>query len=181
MNTTFLITLSMLFLSYLFVTAGCHKLFNRKDLSRTISDYRLLPLAWSRGLARLLPIVELAAGTGLLIPFLHTMAAAVVCLLLFSYTTAIAVNIMRGRRDLDCGCAGPGQEQFVGAGLLVRNGVLFTLALVLVLSPVSPRIPPETIGLSLTLLATLLSALVYHLFNQLLANQHKLQRLADHG
>ena len=108
MNTTFLSTLSMLFFSYLFVTAGYHKLFNREDLARTISEYRVLPPAWSRGVARLLPIVELGAGIGLLIPLLHTAAATVVCFLLFSYTTAIAVNVRRGRGDLDCGCAGPG-------------------------------------------------------------------------
>jgi uncharacterized membrane protein YphA (DoxX/SURF4 family) len=181
MNTAFLSTLAMLFFSYLFVTSGYHKLFHRGDLARTISEYRILPPGWSRGVARLLPIVELGAGVALLIPFLHPAATAVVFLLMFSYTAAIAINVRRGRMDLDCGCAGPGQEQFVDDGLLVRNWTLVALALLLVLSPVSPRIPLEAIGLSLALLATVLSILVYHLLNQLLANQHKLQRLADHG
>jgi uncharacterized membrane protein YphA (DoxX/SURF4 family) len=181
MNMLFLTTLSMLFLSYLFVTTGYHKLFNGDDLARTISEYRILPLAWSRAVSRVLPVVELGVGIGLLIPILHTVAAAVACLLLFSYTTAIAVNVRRGRRDLDCGCAGPGQEQFVSGGLLIRNGVLCSLALVLVFSPVSHHPPMQTIGLSVALLATLLSVFLYHLFNQLLANQQKLQRLHDYG
>ncbi|MGI9293656.1 MAG: MauE/DoxX family redox-associated membrane protein [Pseudomonadales bacterium] len=181
MNTTFFCTISMLFLSYLFVTAGYQKLSNGNYLHKAISEYRVLPTNWSRGLARLLPIMELSAGIGLLIPPLHTAAVAVVCVLLLSYTGAIAVNFVRGRHDLDCGCAGPGEGQNVSGGLLARNAALFALALALASSPVSQRIPLDAIGFCFALLGALLSALIYHVFNQLLANQHKLRRIANHG
>ena len=127
----------MLFLSYLFATAGYQKFYSGNHFQKSISEYRVIPASWSRGLARLLPVVELAAGIGLLVPSLQMVAALAVCALLVLYTVAIAINVVRGRRDLDCGCSGSDQEQVVSGVLLARNATLFALALVLVFNPIS--------------------------------------------
>jgi uncharacterized membrane protein YphA (DoxX/SURF4 family) len=181
MSMTFFCAISMLFLSYLFVTAGYKKLSDVGNLRKTITDYRVLPGSWSRPVASVLPVFEVLVGIGLLIPPLHEVAAIALCVALLSYTSAIAVNIARGRRDLDCGCAGPGAEQLVSGSLLVRNAVLFIPALALVFSPVSQRDSLDTSGIILALAAASLCALIYQVINQLLSNQDKLRRLASHG
>jgi hypothetical protein len=49
--------------------------------------------------------------------------------LLALYTAAIGVNLARGRRDVDCGCAGPGGRQTLQGGLVARNALLAAAAL----------------------------------------------------
>jgi len=47
----------------------------------------------------------------------------------------MAVNLARGRRDLDCGCSLSGAPRPVGEGLLVRNALLAALSLLAALAP----------------------------------------------
>ena len=124
-------------------------------------------------------LVELGAGLALLIPASRTTALGTVTLLLGAYSAAIALNIVRGRRDIDCGCAGPGQEQTLSGWLLGRNAVLITMALLAVSSP--QQLQLDWPGWSLALMGTALAALLYHVFNQLVANNNLLRRIARHG
>ena len=50
-------------------------------------------------------------------------------LLLSLYTAAIVLNLARGRRDIDCGCGGPGSRQTLHEWLVWRNLAYLTLAL----------------------------------------------------
>jgi hypothetical protein len=51
----------------------------------------------------------------------------------------MGVNLLRGRRDLDCGCMGPGARGGkIGGALLARNAVLIAAALAC-LPPPGPR------------------------------------------
>jgi hypothetical protein len=63
---------------------------------------------------------------------------ALAAALLAVYTGAIAVNVARGRTDLDCGCLGPALRQPVGAGVLARNAILIAASLACLL-PVRER------------------------------------------
>ena len=52
--------------------------------------------------------------------------------LLLTYAIAIAINLARGRRDLDCGCAGPNERRPIAAWMVWRNvGIAILLAAVL--------------------------------------------------
>ena len=64
---------------------------------------------------------------------LPALAAAV---LLTVYSCAIAINLLRGRRDLDCGCGGPPQR--LHPGLVGRNLALVAMGL-LACAPVNTR------------------------------------------
>jgi uncharacterized membrane protein YphA (DoxX/SURF4 family) len=179
MLTTVLATISTLLLSYLFLVGGWQKRADTAYFQQVITDYRLLPASWSPLLARAIPIVEICAGLALLIPALQLIALATVATLLAVYTLAIALNIARGRRDLDCGCAGPGQEQTISGWLLGRNLILISLALLSV--PALQQLSMDWLGWSLALLGATLLALFYHVFNQLIANNNLLRRIARHG
>ncbi|MBW2724378.1 MAG: methylamine utilization protein MauE, partial [Deltaproteobacteria bacterium] len=52
-------------------------------------------------------------------------AVGVLCL----YSLAIGINLARGRRDIDCGCAGPLARQTLHEMLVARNLVYAALAL----------------------------------------------------
>jgi hypothetical protein len=83
--------------------------------------------------------------------------------LLAVYAGAMGINLLRGRRDLDCGCMGPGARSPVGAGLIVRNLILMTAALVAGFAPVHPRtlawVDFLTVPLAIAVLAALYAAL----------------------
>ncbi|MBW2726382.1 MAG: methylamine utilization protein MauE, partial [Deltaproteobacteria bacterium] len=55
--------------------------------------------------------------------------AAMAALLLGVYSAAIAVNLVRGRRGIDCGCLGPAADQSISPALLGRNAILVAGAL----------------------------------------------------
>jgi uncharacterized membrane protein YphA (DoxX/SURF4 family) len=176
---TVLATISTLLLSYLFVVGGWQKLADTAYFRDVITEYRIVPASWSPAVARALPIVEISVGLALLIPALQLPALGAVAVMLAGYTFAMALNITRGRRDLDCGCAGPGQEQTISGWLLGRNLALISLALLS-----GSALQQHSLGWSgwsLALLGTAVLALLYHTFNQLIANNNLLRRIARHG
>lgn len=119
-------------LAALFATAAWHKASDLPRFRSTLLAYRLLPTSFGRATAGLIPGVELAVAVGLLLPA-YRGAAYTGAALLTTYTAAIAVNLLRGRRDIDCGCFGPAATTRLGGGLLIRNGILIASALVVVI------------------------------------------------
>jgi uncharacterized membrane protein len=172
-------TMITLFLSYLFVVGGCQKLSDLRSFHQTLGEYEVLPASWSGSLARLIPLVEVTAGLALLVPSVRAPALIVLAALLTVYTAAIALNILRGRVDLDCGCAGAGQEQTISVWLLGRNTLLLAMALLSASVPVigATGMP----GWVLAFFGATLAVLIYHVANQLIANNTLLRRIAHHG
>lgn len=114
-------------LALLFAAAVRHKLGDLPALRAAIAGYRLVPRGLE-GLASALVIggeasvVLLLATPGRRDAGLYAAAA-----LLAGYAAAMGVNLARGRRDLDCGCGGPGQP--ISGWLVGRNLVLAAVAL----------------------------------------------------
>lgn len=115
-------------LATLFVWAASHKARDLRAFAATIRSYEILP----RGLARLVAPVfagaELAVAVGLVLPETRVASSAAALVLLVTYSVAIAVNLARGRRELDCGCFGPAHRQPLHGWLLVRNAVAIAAA-----------------------------------------------------
>jgi uncharacterized protein (DUF58 family) len=87
--------------------------------------------------AYLLMTMELITAASLI---LNTRLGSVLALLLLTlYTAAIGINLLRGRRDIDCGCAGPAVRQTLSARLLLRNLVFTVMVLVTMLPASAPR------------------------------------------
>ncbi|WP_312528002.1 MauE/DoxX family redox-associated membrane protein [Paracoccus sp. (in: a-proteobacteria)] len=125
-----LITLAVrAFLALLFVTAALSKLSRIEEFYGVVRNFRLLPDGLSRVVAFVLPVVELAVAVGLVIRPLAVPAAAVAALLLIVFAVALAINVIRGRTYIDCGCFRQGLKQPVSWLLVGRNIVLTALAL----------------------------------------------------
>jgi len=116
----------------LFVIAIVHKLRDLRRFSEIFAAYRLFPLATGRRIALVVPALELVVAAGLILDA-PTLALATGSALLLAYATAIAVNLARGRRDLDCGCAGPNNRRPIAAWMVWRNIVMAALLAVALL------------------------------------------------
>ncbi|MGV0033817.1 MAG: MauE/DoxX family redox-associated membrane protein [Candidatus Azotimanducaceae bacterium WSBS_2022_MAG_OTU7] len=183
MLSTLPATIVTLFLSYLFVFGGCQKLSDLHSFQHALEEYKVLPASWSVLASLLIPFTEVLAGLAVLIPSVRSPALMVLAVLLAAYTAAIAINILRGRADLDCGCAGPGQKQTINAWLLGRNIVLLSMALLSasVSASVSTIAATGLLSWGFAFLGATLTVLIYHVVNQLIANNTLLRRIAHHG
>jgi hypothetical protein len=112
----------------LFAVAGIDKLRHRDLLPGVIANYRLLPDALVAPAAALLPGVELLVAAGLLLGFAPVAPMAAIALLLI-FAGAMAINIGRGRRHIDCGCGHAGLRQQLGWSQVARNLLLATALL----------------------------------------------------
>jgi hypothetical protein len=116
-------------LALLLLQAAWHKLGDLAHFRSTLAAYRLLP-------ARLVPVAApVVVGTeagvaGLLaVPAARVPALVAAAGLLAVYGMAIAINLARGRRDLDCGCTGPAVRRPISGWLVARNAGLAAVAL----------------------------------------------------
>lgn len=166
---------SGLAIAVLLASAATHKLRAPARFARQLADYQLLPDAVVRPIARVIPLVELVIAFALLVPVWRSWAALSAASLIALYAAAIGINLWRGRRDIDCGCAGPDQAQPLRPVLLFRNSALVGLAL---LASVSPMVRDLVFfdGF-VTVAASAVALLIYAAADGLLANSPLLLKL----
>ncbi len=123
-------------LAPLFLVAAWHKLGDLRAFAATLADYRLLP-AWATWPGAAAVVAgELGVAAALVAGRPAGFAGA--ALLLLVYAGAVAINLARGRRHIDCGCTGPAARRPVSGWLVGRNALVAGVALV-GLAPVTPR------------------------------------------
>jgi len=126
-------------LTALWLAAGLHKLADLKAFERSLAAYDIAPRTMLPLLAMLLPILELALAAGLSSAPTRPVAGTMSALLLAGYGAAIAFNLRRGRRDLDCGCMGFGAQPRISAALVWRNAIVAVVSLSVALLPRADR------------------------------------------
>jgi hypothetical protein len=114
-------------LALLLAGAALAKLRDPGGFARALAGYRMLPAAALAPAARALPALELALAAGLLV--LPGRGAPASAALFALYAAAIAWNLARGRRHIDCGCGGPGGRLPIQPALVARNLALVGAAL----------------------------------------------------
>ncbi len=113
----------------LLLLAAAHKLRAPRDFRAMVADYALLPSALLPAFAWGLPVLEAGLGIALAFEATAVWAARASAGLFALYAFAIAVNLVRGRRHVACGCFGPAAERPIHAGLVLRNSGLAGVAL----------------------------------------------------
>ena len=155
-----------------FVEAGLAKLRHRVLVPGVVANYRLLPETMVGPVAALLPLVELGLGFGLIVSvitggtlrLLGLPAAA----LFLVFAGAMAINIRRGRRAIDCGCGQSHLRQPLSWGLVARNGVLAVLVAIHALPPL-PGDSVSALDIALAVIAGATMFGIFLLFNALAA------------
>lgn len=149
-------------LALLLLGSARHKLRDFARFRSAVSNYRILPERCVPAAAALLAAAEVGVGISLPASGLGAAAALAAAGLLALYSAAIAVNLARGRREIDCGCAGPGARRPLSSALLLRNAVLILSAALCAL-PVSGRalvwIDAFTVAAAVAALALLYGAI----------------------
>jgi hypothetical protein len=162
-------------IAVLLASAATHKLRAPARFAKQLADYQLLPYGVVRPFARVIPLVELVIAYALLVPACRSWAALSAASLIALYAAAMGLNLWRGRRDIDCGCAGPDQAQPLRPVLLLRNSALVGLALLASLQPVV-----RDLGFFdgfVTVAASATALLIYAAADGLLANSPLLLKL----
>jgi len=162
-------------LALLFVVAAAHKLRDPEPFRAVLDAYALLPARLAGVAARALPALELVCALALATPRFASAGAVLAAALLALYALAMTVNLLRGRRDLDCGCMGPGAGRKIGGALVLRNALLLAAALACLL-PARARsltwVDACTVPFAVAALAALYAAI-----EQLLATAPRLAAL----
>ena len=92
-----------------------------------LANYRLIRALLIPAVAYALPPAEAAVGAALLTGTFSPWAEAAAAALLLVFAFAMAVNLMRGRRHIDCGCFQGTLKQTLRWSLVARNGVIALL------------------------------------------------------
>ncbi len=159
--------IARLTLAIIFVQSSVAKLRHVATFGAILADYRVLPRGFVGLVAWVVPLGEVITGLLLVAPIPAIGGSALGLLLLIAVTSAVLVNIRRGRTEIECGCGGA-TGQRLSYGLVWRN-----LVLILGLILAGTRFLPmkfDFVSGSTLLLATGLFVLLYFAVNQLLVN-----------
>ena len=109
-------------LAIVLVLAALHKLRDRATFEGQLGGYDLLSASLVHPASRAIPLSELAVALFLLARSEHAAICGVV--LFTGYGAAMAINLLRGRREIDCGCGGADGRQQLHPALVIRNLLL---------------------------------------------------------
>jgi uncharacterized membrane protein YphA (DoxX/SURF4 family) len=144
-------------LALLFGISAWEKLQDFSKFKGVMRDYQLIPPAWISIAARSLIVCEGVVAIALVAT---PWAGLGVIGLLVVYGAAIAINLARGRTEIDCGCGGT-DGQPLSSLLLVRNALLAAAALGVLLPLRSRALGAEdifAIGAAVTTISILWTA-----------------------
>mgnify|MGYP000682789111 CR=1 FL=1 len=93
-------------LAIILLVGGWQKLREPEVFAAAIENYRVLPEVLVHPFARLLPVLELAAGITLLFPASCEWGGLIAAAVMLAVTGVVVINLWRGQRAIDCGCGG---------------------------------------------------------------------------
>ncbi|MCR8923098.1 DoxX family membrane protein [Dasania sp. GY-MA-18] len=168
-----LVNAAALFLLWLFVAAGSHKLqSNNSEYYEVIfAGYGIQSAFLAQQLPKLVGVIEVVVGMLLLVPALRPWGAAAAAVILAAYALLILLQLLQGKSGMDCGCAGPDGEIKISPALLLRNLVLLSLAVFCWQAVVTVGVMPWLISV----LAATVLILVYLSGEQLMVTAQRIQ------
>jgi Methylamine utilisation protein MauE len=136
----------------LLASAAVQKFRGLARFADIVVAYRVLPAEFGKPVAWLIPGLECAIALALLWEPSRNRAVMAAMILLICYAAGLSVNLLRGRRDLDCGCGTARDRRAIAPWMVWRN-LLLAVALGIAALPWSPR------SLNLTDLLTIVGGL----------------------
>jgi len=157
----------------LFASAAWHKARDINGFSQIIASYQILPNTSKPSAALSIIAIEVISAALIMIPSTRTTGAVLVAALLLGYALVMAINLLRNRRLLDCGCHFGQKKQSISWLLVVRNIAIATLTLLLFL-PMQTR-AMNIFDLGIVLFGLSLSSMIYVIANELSRNHELLK------
>jgi hypothetical protein len=162
------------FTGLLFAHAAWHKLSDFDAFKGLVADYQVTPEYTATGVSRVVAAAEVAVPCALVLRETRHAGALLAIALLVAYAAAMALNILRDRRHIDCGCGGP--EQLLDWSLVIRNIVLAGIVAVVLLSN-SPALSFAEAAAAIAAGLTLWFAFV--VVEQVLANASRMRAISS--
>ncbi|HEY1927036.1 MAG TPA: MauE/DoxX family redox-associated membrane protein [Caulobacteraceae bacterium] len=122
-----------------FARAAAFKLRDIEAFADALAAYRILPISLVEPGARALPVVEAACALALLAPPTRVAGETAAATLLTVFALAMGVNLLRGRREIDCGCGDPSRRQPLAWSLVARNLAFAAALCACALAPVASQ------------------------------------------
>jgi len=116
------LVLTRLCLLATFAFAGFSKITDPNRTRRSMEKFGV-PVRFAGLVGILVPLCELGVAIGLALRATVHVAAAAALLLLIAFTTAVSVNLWKGRKP-ECACFGGTRPSPIGASTLGRNLIL---------------------------------------------------------
>jgi uncharacterized membrane protein YphA (DoxX/SURF4 family) len=116
-------------IALVFIASGGMKLLRPGEFVGVVRDFRVVPDVLAKPVAYFLPYLELCIGLFLLLDVYRNVFLTVAVTLLTAFTFAIALNLLRGRVNISCGCFGSRKTELTWL-LVVRNLSLAGIALI---------------------------------------------------
>lgn len=104
-----------------FARAATFKLRDIEAFADAVAAYRILPVGLVELASRVVTALETACALALLTPWTRAAGEVAGAGLLSAFAFAMAVNLLRGRREIDCGCGDPSRRQPLAWSLVARN------------------------------------------------------------
>ena len=131
-----------LLVSMVFAIAAISKVMAWGELPAVVQNFRILPRALAFPVALVLPPLETAIAVGILFDGTRPIAAVFAIFLFAVFGTALAVNLHRGRRQIDCGCFRSSLNQPISVAVILRNLILAVCTLLLLPAEQAPSLSP---------------------------------------
>lgn len=159
------------------IAAALQKLRDWPPFRAAVADYRLVPDSLVVPVALAVPPAELLAGVALTVETLRIPGAWLAGAVIGASTAAVAINVLRGRTHIDCGCGGIEGRQPLSWALVVRNVVL--VAGLVAGTAVTASLQAGALAYSTLAAATLAWLALYAAASQLIANRPLLAHLIE--
>jgi len=160
-----------------FIGSAAMKFADLGEFRAAVENYRIVPEWIAAPIAWMVPILETAGAAGLMFTVTRASAALLLLGLIAMFTGAIAFNLARGRRDIDCGCFGPMMRQRLSGWLIVRNATLALLVAVAI--GLEDGRALSALDYATIIPATAALVMLYAAANYLLANLPAIEALRD--
>jgi hypothetical protein len=160
-----------------FLWGAVGKWREREMFAAALENYELIPAATVPAASLLLIATEGLGGLLLLLPWCRPWAQLVGIALLGVVTCAVAINLLRGRDHISCGCGGASGDQTLSWALVARN-LVFIAVLAGAGAAVAPR-PLVWLDYLVAPAGALLLVGVYATASQLIANRPRLLALRN--
>lgn len=119
-------------IGYIFLSTSIHKVLHLKEHFQIIESYKILPQFLNKSFGFLDIMLEFIIVAGLLTGNLHIYCLILSILLLILYSSAISINLIRGKREIECGCGGVLGNHRISFVLVIRNFGFIIINLVLI-------------------------------------------------
>ena len=156
------------FLVWLFGQAAWHK-FGAADFYLQLMRRYLGPIPGGRLAVWTVAAVEGLTALALLLPQTRAAGLLAAAGLLLAYAGLMALQLWRGRADMQCGCAGPDSQLGISWALVLRNAVCAALAL-LPLGTAAGAVPTSWGGLGVAVFVAVFAVLIYLTCEQIVSN-----------